>query len=50
MNNIRTHGAIGERLCWYPAEHRLHVSPATPGLHGHWPVVILHERPNDPTG
>ena len=30
--------------------HRLHVRPVTPGLHWHWPLVMLHVRPDEPTG
>ena len=29
---------------------RLQVKPVTPGLHWHWPLVILQVRPDDPTG
>ena len=48
--NILMQGAIGDRLCWYPLAQRLHVVPVTPSLHGHWPVVWLHVRPDAPTG
>jgi hypothetical protein len=40
---LLVHGAIGDRLCWYPLEHLLHVRPITPSLHGHCPVVWLHD-------
>lgn len=44
------HGAMGNLLCWYPFAQRLHVSPVTPSLHGHWPVVWLQVFPRAPTG
>lgn len=43
-------GAIGERLCWYPLAQRLQVTPVTPSLQGHCPVVWLQVRPDAPTG
>lgn len=43
-------GAMGDRLCWYPLAHRLHVIPVTPSLQGHCPVVWLQVRPDAPTG
>lgn len=43
-------GAMGERLCWKPLAQRLQVTPVTPSLHGHWPVVWLHVFPAAPTG
>lgn len=41
---------MGERLCWKPFAQRLQVSPVTPSLQGHWPVVWLHVFPAAPTG
>ncbi len=49
-NGLLIHGAMVERLCWYPFAQRLHVSPVTPSLHGHWPVVWLQTVPDEPTG
>lgn len=43
-------GAMGDRLCWNPLAQRLQVSPVTPSLQGHWPVVWLHVFPAAPTG
>ena len=43
-------GATGERLCWYPLAHWLHVSPMTPSLQAHCPVVWLQVLPEAPTG
>lgn len=44
------HGAMCDRLCWYPRAHRLHVKPVTPSLQGHCPEVWLHVLPDDPIG
>jgi len=49
-DDLLTHGCIGDRLWWYPAAHLLHVSPATPSLHAHWPLDWSHVRPTEPSG
>ena len=46
----RTQGAICDRLCWYPLAHLLQVSPVTPSLQGHCPVVWLQVTPDAPIG
>jgi len=50
VRNLLMQGATGDRLCWYPRPHRLHVRPVTPSLHEHWPVVWLHDWSRAPTG
>lgn len=48
--DLLIHGAICDRLCWYPLAHRLHVKPVTPSLHGHCPDVWLQVLPDEPIG
>lgn len=48
--NLLMHGAIWLLLCWYPLAHLLHVTPVTPSLQGHCPVVWLQVLPDAPTG